>query len=77
MGDLLTRKPATAKLEKFFGNQVKQKLKELNLDNKIQQSFNAINQRIQNRIQALRNTRFEVPDSINEQDKENKENRRP
>ena len=32
LGDMLIKKPATLKLEKFFSNQVKGKLKELRLN---------------------------------------------
>lgn len=42
LGDLLVKRPATSKLEKFFAQQIKEKLKELSLDQKIENSFNTI-----------------------------------
>merc|ERR1711908_11675 len=59
LGDLLTKKASSTKLEKFFTNQVKEKLKEISLDLQIANSFNNINQRIQDRLNKLRNTKFE------------------
>jgi len=40
LGDLLSKKAATTKLEKFFAQQIREKLKEISLDHKIANSFN-------------------------------------
>jgi len=39
LGDLLTKRASTAKLETFFAAQVKDKLKEINTDLKIENTF--------------------------------------
>lgn len=72
LGDLLSRKPATNKVEKFLANQVKEKLREYQLDRKIEASFDQLNQRIQERLKRLRNTKFELPDNIEDLSKENR-----
>jgi hypothetical protein len=56
LGDLLTKKPATTKIEKFLANQVKAKLRELQLDRNIQASFETLNQKIADRLKRLKNT---------------------
>lgn len=70
LGDLYAHKASNAKIEKLFAKQVKEKLREISLDLQIQSSFNAINQRIQDRLNRLKQTKFEIPDI--EEDKENK-----
>ena len=72
LGDLLSKKASTTKLEKFFTKQVKDKLKEISLDLQIANSFNTINQKIQDRLNRLRNTKFEPSKEADlENDKEN------
>ena len=39
LGDLLTRKPGTTKLEKFLSKQVKERLRSISLDLKVQEHF--------------------------------------
>ena len=72
LGDLLTKKPATTKVEKFLAHQVKEKLRELSLDKKIEASFQTLNQKIQDRLNRLRNTKFELPDDVEDLNKENR-----
>ena len=71
LGDLLSKKASTTKLEKFFTNQVRDKLKEISTDMQIANSFNRINQKIQDRLNKLRNTKFEPKEDDLENDKEN------
>ena len=66
LGDILTKKPSTAKVERFLTQQVKQRLKEIQLDKKIEDSFASINSRIQERLERLRNTKFEIPNEIDD-----------
>lgn len=70
LGDLLGKKPATPKLEKFFAQQVREKLRELSLDRKIEDSFAALSQRIQDRLNRLQNTKFELPDEMEDLNQE-------
>ena len=53
LGDLLTKKPATKKVEQFMSSQISAKLDSLRLDAKIQKSFERINKRLQNRLDNL------------------------
>lgn len=55
LGDLLSKKPATTKIEKFLANQVKAKLREIQLDRNIASSFETLNQKIEERLRRLRN----------------------
>ena len=66
LGDLLTKKPATTKIEKFLANQVKARLRELQLDRNIQASFESLNQKIADRLRRLKNTQFELPDNMDD-----------
>jgi len=59
LGDLLTQSRATSKIEKFFSNQVRNKLRERRTDAKINESFSDLNRRIQERLNRLKNTKFE------------------
>ena len=69
LGDLYARKASNAKIEKLLAQQVKDKLRDMSLDVKIQSSFDQINQRMQERLNRLKRTTFEIPDQ--EEDKEN------
>ena len=71
LGDILIKKPATAKVEKFLASQVRQRLKEMQLDVKIENSFDNLNRKIQERLARLRSTQFEVPADLPGKDKEN------
>ena len=42
LGDLISKRAATAKLEKFFSQKVKEKLKEIQLDLKIESTLDNI-----------------------------------
>ena len=42
LGDLLTKRASSAKLEKFFANQVREKLKQLENDQSIESSLSNI-----------------------------------
>lgn len=53
LGDLLTKRPATKKVEAFFAVQVQQKVESITLDAKIQDSFSGLNARIQARMEKL------------------------
>ena len=46
LGDLLSKKPATTRVEKFLAQHVKEKLRELSLDKKIEASFESLSQKI-------------------------------
>ena len=46
LGDLLSKRASTAKLEKFFSTKVKEKLKEISLDLKIEASFSSLQDKI-------------------------------
>lgn len=72
LGDILSKKPATTRVEKFLAQQVKAKLRELQLDRKIDESFQNLNQKIQDRLNRLKNTKFELPDDIEDLNKENR-----
>jgi hypothetical protein len=54
LGDLLTKKPGTKKVENFFTVQINTKLESLRLDARIKKSFDAINSRFNNRMGQLR-----------------------
>ena len=68
LGDLLTKRASTVKLEKFFANQVKEKLKELNTSRRIDDSLGGIQERIKARLARLQSTPFDFL----EDDKENR-----
>ena len=53
LGDLLNKRPATKKVEQFMTAQITAKLDSLRLDAKIQRSFQAINDRLKNRMSKL------------------------
>ena len=72
LGDLLSKKPATTKIEKFLAQQVKAKLRELQLDRNIQASFETLNQKIADRLRRLKNTQFELPDNMEDLNNENR-----
>lgn len=72
LGDLLSNKPASTKIEKFLAQQVKAKLRELQLDRNIQASFETLNQKIADRLRRLRNTQFELPDNMEDLNNENR-----
>lgn len=63
LGDLLTYKPGTAKLEKFLAQQISEKLKELRTQMKIDETFSSLNQRIQQRLRKLRETKFIIDEN--------------
>ena len=46
LGDLLTKRPATKKVEQFMASQVQSKVDSMILDSKIQKQFEGINERI-------------------------------
>ena len=50
LGDLLTKRPATKKVEQFMASQVQSKVDSMILDSKIQKQFEGINERIQARL---------------------------
>ena len=66
LGDLLTKRASTAKLEKFFATQVKSKLAEISTELRIESTFNSLAQRMQARLDRLKNTQFNPqPDNEN------------
>jgi len=44
----------------------------MQLDRKIEASFDTLNQRIQERLRRLRTTKFELPDSVEDLNKDNR-----
>ena len=60
LGDILTYKPGTSKLEKFFAQKVKEKLQEIRTNQKIDEAFTGINAKIQARLRRLRETKFDT-----------------
>ena len=61
----MTKRVATTKLEKFFSSQVKLKLREAALDKGIQDCFQNINKRMQDRLNKIRETELLDPDNYN------------
>lgn len=58
LGEVLTYKPGTSKLERFFVQQVRNKLNEMRTDMKIESAFSTLNQKIQARLNRLKETQF-------------------
>lgn len=46
LGEMLTKRPATTKIERFFIQQVKLKLKEMSIDRQIEESFISLNKKM-------------------------------
>ena len=55
LGDLLQKKPNSKRVEQFMASQISQRLDSLRIDAKIQKSFEAINNRLQNRLNNMHN----------------------
>jgi hypothetical protein len=53
LGDLLQKKPNSKRVEQFMASQISLRLESLRIDAKIQKSFEAINNRLQNRLNNM------------------------
>ena len=53
LGDLLQKKPNSKRVEQFMASQISLRLDSLRIDAKIQKSFEAINNRLQNRLNNM------------------------
>jgi hypothetical protein len=53
LGDLLQKKPNSKRVEQFMASQISLRLESLRIDAQIQKSFEAINNRLQNRLNNM------------------------